>query len=261
MKIYFFNLCLLALLLSCSPAKEAGDREQEIASLESEMIDFFQKTLKQNYGSEDAVDLLMKGMDKYSFNYLLEVDKQQLQKINEKLYSEGWLYSYFLDESEMNDSCSVFVPKGVSIQEYRQTPEYQQELKNRNLDDSSVRLVVMDSVQYMYARGQVVDMILPFKKYQADGFSYFQRELSHASHPILKEIINVEDAVGVPSSMMMWGGLFNHVDSIRNDFKSDRDLQMYLTLYFWKYLCHYANIDFYTGNDRTVEVMKETGHL
>ncbi|SHF02645.1 hypothetical protein SAMN05444349_11035 [Bacteroides faecichinchillae] len=37
-------------------------------------------------------------MNRYNFNYLLEVDKKQLKEINEKLYGDGWLYSYFLDK-------------------------------------------------------------------------------------------------------------------------------------------------------------------
>lgn len=224
MKTYFFYLCLLVLILPCSSV-QAGNKEQEVASLESEMIDFFKKTLKQNYGSEDAVDLLVKGMNKYYFNYILEVDKRKLQKINEKLYSEGWLYSYFLDSKDLVDTCSVRIR--------------------------------IPKKQYMYARAQVIDMILPFKKYAPDGFSYFQKELSHASHPFLKAVVKIEDMVGQPSSSLIWGLISENDKNIRTDFKSDRDLQMYLTLYFWKYLCHSGNIDFYTGKDRTAEVMKE----
>ena len=31
---------------------------------------------------------------------------------------------------------------------------------------------------------------------------------------------------------------------------------MFLTLYFWKYLCYFANIDFYTSQDKTEEILK-----
>ena len=49
----------------------------------------------------------------------------------------------------------------------------------------------------------------------------------------------------------------NNTENICEGFKDDqREVQMFLTLYFWKYLCHFANIDFYTGMDKTSEAIK-----
>ena len=53
------------------------------------MMNFFQATLERNYGRKDALDLLVKGLERYHFNYLLDVDKGQLERINEKLYARG----------------------------------------------------------------------------------------------------------------------------------------------------------------------------
>lgn len=44
-------------------------------------------------------------------------------------------------------------------------------------------------------------------------------------------------------------------ENICEGFKDNREVQMFLTLYCWKYLCHSANIDFYTGADKANEIM------
>ena len=101
MKYCFILLFQLIVFSACG-----HNKENEVTSLESEMMSFFQETLEKNYGQKDALDLLVKGLERYHFNYLLDVDKDRLKKINKKLYS-GWLYSYFLDGVDLNDSCGV----------------------------------------------------------------------------------------------------------------------------------------------------------
>ena len=84
------------------------------------------------------------------------------------------------------------------------------------------------------------------------GFTYWQRELLQAVHPALKVIAKVEDETGgIPPSSVLFGMIANNTENICEGFKDDREVQMFLTLYFWKYLCHFANIDFYTGMDKT----------
>ncbi len=249
MKRYLIILCQLILLSACH---QKG--KPEIVSLESEMINFFQEMLEENYGRRDAVDMLVKGMEKYHFNYLLEVDKQRLKEINEKLYS-AWLFSYFLDEADLKDSCRLYVPAGISPADYRQSAEFQQAVKGLGFYNSSSVHLVVDSAKYVYSKSQVENMILPLKK-KTDGFTYWQKELEQASHPAMKIIRELEDATGgVASSSVLWGVIATNADNICSDFKTDRDIQMFLTLYFWKYLCHFANIDFYTGRDKTAEVL------
>lgn len=254
MKLNLINLCLFV-LLSSSNIDSSKDRKQEIDSLETEMINFFQETLEKNYGKKDAVDLLVKGLNKYHFNYLLEVDKSRLQKINEKLYSAGWLFSYFVDGKSLNDSCSLFVPNGMTIEQYRRSAKYQQDMKRRKLKESSVRFIT-DSARVINAKYKVENTCLPLKK-NTDGFSYYQRELTYASHPALKKVLAMEDATSSALSFLLWELLSSNRENICTDFGTDRDIQMCLTLYFWNYLCHFANINFYTGNDRTTELLEE----
>lgn len=127
MKYYFIFLFQLIVLSSYGQK----NKEAEIDSLESEMMNFFQATLERNYGRKDALDLLVKGLERYHFNYLLDVDKVRLKQINEKLYAGGLLHSYFVDGAILNDSCTLFVPDGVSPSEYRQSDAYQQASKNQ----------------------------------------------------------------------------------------------------------------------------------
>ena len=93
MKYYFIFLFQLIVLSSYGQK----NKEAEIDSLESEMMNFFQATLERNYGRKDALDLLVKGLERYHFNYLLDVDKVRLKQINEKLYAGGLLHSYFVE--------------------------------------------------------------------------------------------------------------------------------------------------------------------
>lgn len=250
MKYYFIFLFQLIVLSSYGQK----NKEAEIDSLESEMMNFFQATLERNYGRKDALDLLVKGLERYHFNYLLDVDKARLKQINEKLYAGGLLHSYFVDGAILNDSCTLFVPDGVSPSEYCQSDAYQQASKNQQEHGGSLSLVA-DSLQYAYMKAQVEYIILPFKK-RLDGFTYWQRELEPAIHPALKAYLKIEDATGGVSSVMIFWEIARNTDHFCSDFKTDRDVRMFLTLYFWKYLCYFANIDFYTGQDKTEEILK-----
>ena len=61
MKYYFIFLFQLIVLSSYGQK----NKEAEIDSLESEMMNFFQATLERNYGRKDALDLLVKGLERY----------------------------------------------------------------------------------------------------------------------------------------------------------------------------------------------------
>lgn len=232
------------------------NREAEIASLEAEKVSFFRETLEENYGRKNALDLLVKGLDRYHFNYLLEVDKERLSQINNKLYS-SCLYSYFLDGIDLNDSCMVYVPKGTSIAKYRQTAEFHDVLRKKGLNDHSHMVkFVTDSAQHVYDRVQVENVALPFKL-NADGFTYKQRELDHASHPAMKNIKKLIDMTGTMPTTVLWKGILTNADNICSDFKTHSDIQMFLTLYFWRYLCSFANVDFYTGWDKIEQILND----
>ena len=131
-----------------------------IVSIESEMILFFQETLETNYGNKDAVCLFVQALERYHFNYLLDVDKDRLKRINEKLYTGGILYSYFLDGAILNDSCMLFVPTGVSPSANRRSDAYRQALKKLQVKDSYSVGLIVDSAKYMYNKAQVEDILL-----------------------------------------------------------------------------------------------------
>ena len=254
--LLFLFLCISTsfAIAQISPKAVEKNKEAEIDSLESEMMNFFQATLERNYGRKDALDLLVKGLERYHFNYLLDVDKGQLERINEKLYAGGLLYSYFVDGAILHDSCTLFVPTGVSRSEYRQSDVYKQASESLKEHGGSLNLVT-DSLKYAYMKTQVEYIILPFKK-RLDGFTYLQRELELAIHPALKAYLKAEDVTGGVSSVMIFWEIARNTDHFCSDFKTDRDVRMFLTLYFWKYLCYFANIDFYTGQDKTEEILK-----
>ena len=250
-----YSLAILSLLYFFSACASLKQKEN-IDSVESEMIIFLQETLKTNYGNKNALCLFVQALELYNFNYLLDVEKDRLKRINEKLYTGGILYSYFLDEAILNDSCMLFVPAGVSPSEYRRSDVCRQALRKLQVKDSCSVVFIVDSAKYVYSKAQVENILLPLKK-REDGFTYWQRELQQAVHPALKAIAKVEDETGGnPPSSVLFGMIANNTENICEGFKDDREVQMFLTLYFWKYLCHFANIDFYTGMDKTSEVIK-----
>ena len=128
-----------------------------------------------------------------------------------------------------------------------------------NLDDPSRVRFVTDSAQYVYGKEQVENVALPFK-IDASEFTYKQRELDHASHPAMKNIWKLIDMTGVMPPPVLWDVIATNTDNICSDFKTDRDVRMFLTLYFWRYLCYFANIDYYTGLDKTEEILKEKSY-
>lgn len=248
------SLVILFLSCFCSACTSAKQKDN-IDSVESEMIVFLQETLKKNYGSKDAISLFVESLERYHFNYVLEIDKERLKQINKKLYTNGILYSYFLDGTVLNDSCMLFVPSGISPSEYRRSDAYRQAVKRLLVKDSCVIGLVVDSAKYVYNKSQVENIPLPLKK-RKDGFTYWQRELQQAAHPALKAIAKVEDETGGnPPSSVLFGMIAADTENICEGFKDNREVQMFLTLYCWKYLCHSANIDFYTGADKANEIM------
>lgn len=110
--------------------------------------------------------------------------------------------------------------------------------------------------QQEYNRAQVELMPLALNLFPKDGSSYYRKELQHASHPAMKEVVRIIEETSIPIPSLIWGQLNTDKHRICSDFKSDRDIQMFLILYFWNYLCCFANIDFYTGEDKTEFVMK-----
>ena len=61
--LLFLLLCISTsfAIAQISPKAVEKNKEAEIDSLESEMMNFFQATLERNYGRKDALDLLVKG--------------------------------------------------------------------------------------------------------------------------------------------------------------------------------------------------------
>lgn len=270
MKNTLYYFVLLFLLLSCSGgskgvkvAADIGGKELLLDTLEREMIDFFQSTLEKNYGDRYAVELLIKGLRKYDYNYVLDVDKQRLKEINRKLYGDGWFASYFFDARMMNDSDLLVIPKEMTYQQYRQSDKFKQDLERKGMD-STWRVMTTSyrdsvrSAKWRPAHQRMENIGFYMLVYPKNGSSYYRNEMLKSPHQALKETVEVINKVGEGVSPYV---ILQYVESNRanvlSDFKSDRDVQMFLTLYFWKYLCHSANIDFRTGEDRTEAVMKE----
>ena len=262
MKYLVTILSLWTLFVSCN-STEGENREQQVVALEDEMIGFFQETLEKNFGRNDAVDVFVRGMMRFDYNYQLEVDRKELWKINKKLYDGGWMFSYFFDNRSLIDSCNVclFVPEGMPMSRFMQSDKYRkamEEVKQRREDGGYVNVsIVSDSVKYVTEKKKISGMVLPFLKESPHGFTYWQRELARTSHPALQKLRETEKVVGMPPFSLVWGMLSENAQNICSDFSTNRDVQLYLTLYFWNYLCHFGNFDFHSGKSRAAILAAE----
>ena len=74
----------------------------DVSAVETEMINFFRSTLQRNYGSSDgkAVKLIdWMTLLHYKFHYIIDVDKEALKAINDKLYPDMF-GRYFVETNE-----------------------------------------------------------------------------------------------------------------------------------------------------------------
>ena len=86
---------------------------------------------------------------------------------------------------------------------------------------------------------------------QLNGETYYQKELSQATSPLFKEICNAYEATGSLPFTVVWGKIQSNKHQCLDAFETDRDVQMFFTFFFWRYLCYCVNIDFMTGKDKT----------
>lgn len=89
-----------------------------------------------------------------------------------------------------------------------------------------------------------------------DKNTYYQRELQTSNHPYLKEVCRLYECAGSESIPVYLGQMMTNHLGCMDDFEQDEDIQMFVTLIFWRYLCYCANIDFRTGQDK-IEAIKE----
>lgn len=84
-----------------------------------------------------------------------------------------------------------------------------------------------------------------------DGNTYFQKELQTSEHPFIQEICRLCKLTGDEVFPVVWGKQETNSHNCLDDFEKDGKIQLFITLYFWRYLCYCANIDFRTGEDKT----------
>ena len=185
----------------------------DVSAIETEMINFFRSTLQRNYGSSDgkAVKLMMDALLHYKFHYIIDVDKEALKAINDKLYPDMF-GSYFV------------------------------ETKEHPIDSLHTNWKRYDPYHIICG--------YEFKK-QLNGETYYQKELSQATSPLFKEICNAYEATGSLPFTVVLGKFRANNHQCLDAFETDRDVQMLFAFFFWRYLCYCVNIDFMTGKDKT----------
>lgn len=209
-------LFLALIIFSCDKTKS---KDYQIDVAKAEMNVFFQATLMDNYGRKDdvAIKWLLKGLTKYQYNYILNVDRKRIKKLNNRF--SNVLRTYIYDYDKM--AVKRVMPKSWT----------QPKLFNP------------------YAPMSITEF-----KSGVSSHTYWQDEVQGSVNPFFKEITKSHEAIG--------GYAFSSIASIisyninENIISiSDKETLTFITLCFWEYMCYCANIDFYTGKDKTEELV------
>ena len=209
------KICLLLFLMVLSSNSFADN----IPDLEHKMMNFFCQTLKQNYGKADgeAVLAIVEGLRYYKNNYIIDVNKKKLKKINDELFASA-LTGYFFDR-----------------------------------DSSNVKTIIWNKENYDPYQPFICERYLM----KPDGETYYQKELQASAHPFLKKVCRDYEFAGNEGIPIYLGYIMTDHRGCMADFEKDEDIRMFMTLIFWRYLCYCANIDFRTGDDKTDFIMKK----
>ena len=182
---------------------------ENIPNLEHKMMKFFCQTLKQNYGKADgeAVATLAEGLQSYKLHYIIDVDKKKCKKINDELFASA-LTGYFF-----------------------------------NRDSSTTQTIILDKENYDPYQPLICERYL----IKPDGETYYQKELQASAHPFLEKVCEQYVFAGKEGIPVYLGYIMTNYLNCTADFEKNKDIRMFTTLLFWRFLCYCANIDFCTG--------------
>ena len=94
-------LLLLAVLFLSPVYSKAREKTSDAVRMEERMYNCLRKSLKKNYGSADAYIKLIEDLEEYDNLFVLAVDRKNVRKINQELFSSGLVY-YFYDKRELD---------------------------------------------------------------------------------------------------------------------------------------------------------------
>ena len=190
-----------------------------LSQLKPIMVRFFCETLEKNFGVADgeSIKTMMDALAYYKSNYIIEVDRVKLKGINDALFKSP-LTDYFYDRSRSK------------------------------VDSTKINREKYDPCQPFISECYLI---------KPDGNTYFQKEMQTSRHPFIQEICHLCKITGDEAFTDVWGKLKTNSHNCLGDFEKNEKLQLFMTLYFWRYLCYCANIDFRTGEDKTDFILRE----
>lgn len=177
---------------------------QDLSFVKKEMVDLFEHTLKQNYtfANSTAILNLMDEIESLMIYNTFAVDREKMKEINGMLIDTG-LLDYFFGY-------------------------YEQQVDFGDMDYSNI-------VPYHIAINN------PFLIKQ-DGNTYFQKELQQSDHLFLKDIASLYKSIGFLPFSACWKRIRMNVYDCLDDFKTNEEIRLFMTLFFWRHLCCCANL-------------------
>lgn len=184
----------------------------------NDMINFFKSTLYENYGDSLAFMQFWGAHQAFNGNYILQVNREKLSTLVKQIHERTW---------------KRFIIGFPSDKDYD------------NADDVywGDRKVLNASVI------NAITLIHPALSDNAHP-TYYSECLTKAKHPYLNHVYRYTRSTGQLGSYNMRTDLLNEHDVFNAFHEGDQEIQLLVTIYFWPYLCHCANIDVYSGKWR-----------
>lgn len=192
----------------------------------TDMVGFFKSTLYENYRDSLAFEQFWDAHQKYEGNYILQVDRKKLYNLLQRTYNRTW---------------RGFIIGFPSGKDYLNAEEVY--WSSRTILNAAVVNAI-----------SIVPSIL---WEDAPSFTYYSECLAKAKHPYLHFIYENAKTSCQLNSYNVRTDLLEQYNVFRAFRKGDEEIQLLLTIYFWPYLCHCANIDIYSGMWRD-ELIKES---
>lgn len=207
--------CILMLAHSSVMASNKNDMDT-IRQDCADMVNFFKSTLFENYGDSVAFKQFWDIHQKFEGNYIIHVDRQKLYDLVQRSHERTWR------------GFIIGFPPG---QDYL------------NADD-----VYWKSRTFLNASVVNAISIVPSVLWEnAPSSTYFSECLAKSEHPYLMRVYGHAQTSFQLNAYQVSTELLKEYNVFRAFRKGNEEIQLLLTIYFWPYLCHCANIDVYSG--------------
>lgn len=232
MKVFRLTLILgILMFYNGSIVSQSCGKKNTTQLLSQEMLDFFLKTLCDNYYESDTIASFFEFVDDYKNSIMpsdysepipfnIKVNTQQFKRINKKLFIRDYCHYYYFYMDYIGDFSMQFKEKLVAFRN-----KYPFLARNISLSDSSYK------IDYSSYSNPVI-----WVNVEKGSFLYHNGDF-------FEDVLNMAKATGGLYSLYQFScALYKGGGNID---LSDRDIQTVAAVFYWKVLCQQAEVDFH----------------